>query len=50
MEKQKQKYSAYQIVGELLTMDQYRFVDGKLISAIVTDAVKLLNEMERSEK
>jgi hypothetical protein len=32
---------AQQIVGELITHEKYTFVDGKLIYAIINDAIEL---------
>ena len=38
------KISTNRIVGELITKEKYKFIDGKLISEIVRDVIDTVNE------
>jgi hypothetical protein len=39
-----------QIIGELICMEKYKLIDGKIIASIVTDTINTLEELETIRK
>jgi len=37
------------IIGELLTMEKYKLIGGRIIAEVVSDAAKIINDNQREK-